>query len=84
MTEIGIVGVLLAAIVGTVVTWRRLGPASESTRDANTNARNARFGHGKFHLQRPVDLHLRICVSLLSGLFPAALLGLYLKYFVGI
>lgn len=89
MTEFGIIGVVLAAVLGTYVTWRRLDKASEpkQTSEKSKDALDIRFARGKdgkFHLRKPIDLHLRSCLSLICGLFPAVIAALYLKYVVGL
>ena len=89
MNEFGIVGVVLAAVLGIYATWRKLdNPSelkqmSEKSKDV-LDIRFARGKDGKFHLRKPIDLHLRICLSLICGLFPAVIAAVYLKYVVGL
>jgi len=89
MTEFGIIGVVLAAVLGTYVTWRRLDNPSvpKQISGKSKDALGIRFDRGidgKFHLRKPIDLHLRICLSLICGLFPAVIAAVYLKYVVGL
>jgi hypothetical protein len=89
MTEYGIIGVVLAAILGTFVTWRKLDSPPEPAQMGETGKgtlgiKFARGKDGKLHLRKPIDLQLRICLSLICGLFPAVLAALYLKYLVGL